>query len=190
MNPRTLACGSFLTLLLALAGCGGRDTGWRVRSDTDRGYSVEFPDSWHVAVQRMSRISEPRELFTVGTAALEWRPTNCEAFAGAAGASMSPADVVVTVWERGLDRGSSWSDFPPRPAAFGPVGNGERAEGNCGEPEGTATHWRNFSDAGRHFHTLVRIGPEASAESAEEAWRILDRLTLDPDYQPGWRASG
>jgi hypothetical protein len=51
-------------------------------------------------------------------------------------------------------------------------------------------HWRNFTDAGRHFHTLVRVGPGASPEAAAEAWRILDSLRLDPDYRPDWRASG
>ena len=138
----------------------------------------------------MSRISEPRELFSVGTVALQWRPTNCEAFAGAAGAGMGPADVVVTVWERGYDRHSTWSEFPGRPTAFGPVGDGEPAGGECGEPAGTKTHWRNFSDAERHFHSLVRIGADASPESVTEAWGVLDRLRLDPKYQPDWRASG
>lgn len=160
------------------------------QSDPSRGYSVEFPDTWEAAKERMSRIGDPRELFTLGTATFHWQPTNCEAFAGAAGASMGPADVVVTVWERGLDRHSAWSDFPHRPAAFGPVGDGEPGNRGCGEPEGTVNHWRNFSDANRHFHTLVRIGPAASSRSAQDVWRILDGLSLDPGYRPGWRASG
>ena len=71
-----------------------------VVSDPARGYSVSFPSSWQKATEQLSRISEPRELLSVGTLALSWQPTNCDAFAGAAGVSMGSADVVVTVWER------------------------------------------------------------------------------------------
>jgi hypothetical protein len=190
MNFRMLAGGSVVILISALCGCDQGDPDWRVQSKPTRGYSLDCPDSWQLATERMSRISEPRELFSLGTVALRWRPTDCEAFAGAAGASMGPGDVVVTVWERGHDRSSTWSDFPARPAAFGPVGDGEPAGRGCGEPRGTMNHWRNFSEGERHFHTLVRIGPDASPDSAAHAWRILDRLRLDPDYRPGWKASG
>ena len=51
-------------------------------------------------------------------------------------------------------------------------------------------HWRNFSDSGRHFHTLVRIGPEATRQAAAEAWGILDSLRLDAGYRPSWLATG
>jgi hypothetical protein len=189
MKRRTpWARGAVVILVVALCGCDQEDPDWTVHSRSARGYTVEFPDSWQVATERMSRLSEPRELFSVGTAALEWKATNCEAFAGAAGASMDRADVVVTVWERGYDGHSAWSDFPARPASFGPVGSGDSARG-CGEPQGTVTHWRNFREAGRHFHTLVRIGPDAPQDSREDAWRILDSLRLDEDYRPGWPAS-
>lgn len=189
MSFRVPAGASALILLCALCGCGQEDPEWAAYSDATRGYSLAMPDEWHLATERMSRISEPRELFSVGTLALQWRPTDCEAFAGAAGAGMGRADVVVTVWERGHDRHSTWSDFPPRPAAFGPVHDGDPAS-DCGEPAGTKTHWRNFSEAGRHFHTFVRIGPDASPGPVAEAWGMLDRLSLDPDYRPDWRASG
>jgi hypothetical protein len=189
MYSRTLARVVPVILLSALFGCGNGSPEWTAHSDPARGYSVEIPEGWRLATEQMSRITDPRELFSVGTSTLEWQRTNCEAFAGAAGAGMGRADVVVTVWERGSDRHSTWSDFPARPAAFGPVGDGEPAEGECGEPAGTTTHWRNFNQAGRHFHTLVRIGPDSSPESAADAWSVLDRLRLDPDYQPDWRAS-
>jgi hypothetical protein len=163
---------------------------WTVHSDRRRGYSVGLPPSWQRAGERMSRIGDPRELVTVGTRSLRWRRTNCEAFAGAAGASMGPRDVVVTVWERGFDDRSAWRDFPRRPQRFGPVGRGEPAAAGCREPAGTRTHWRNFTDAGRHFHTLVRIGRRAPRRRRAQAWRILDSLRFDRGQRPGWRASG
>jgi hypothetical protein len=183
-------CRFSVVALLVLGGCGEGDPASRAHGDRDRGYSVEVPDSWQLASERLSRISEPRELLSVGTTALGWHATDCEAFAGAAGAGMGPRDVVVTVWERGYDRDSAWTDFPARPERFGPVPDAEPAGRGCGEPPGTMIHWRNFSDSGRHLHTLVRIGPDAPAGAAAQAWSILDSLRLDPDYEPSWPASG
>jgi hypothetical protein len=187
--------------LLVLVGCGQQGpasraqrtgeaaTEWAAHADRDRGYRISFPGSWQLASERMSRISDPRELLSIGTTGLSWRPTDCEAFAGAAGAGMGARDVIVTVWERGHDRDSEWIDFPPRPDRFGPSPDAERAGRGCGGPAGTMIHWRNFSDSGRHFHTLVRIGPDAPANAAAKAWPIFDSLRLDPAYQPSWPAS-
>lgn len=188
-------CRFSVVALMVLAGCGQQEAASPAeRTDLaerpDRGFSVSFPASWQLAGERMSRISEPRELLSVGTTALSWQPTDCEAFAGAAGVSMAPRDVVVTVWERGHDRDSEWVDFPARPDRFGPLPDPEPAGRGCGEPARTMNHWRNFSDSGRHFHSLVRIGPDAPASAAAEAWEILDSLRLDPGYTPSWPASG
>ena len=202
MAVSILVCRFSVVALLVFGGCGEQEaasriqrndeevTEWRAHADPNRAYSSRFPASWQLAGERLSRISEPRELLSVGTTTLRWQPTNCEAFAGAAGLSMRPRDVVVTVWERGYDRGSDWVDFPPRPQRFGPVADAEPAGRGCGEPSGTMVHWRNFSDSGRHLHTLVRIGPDAPASTAAQAWRILDSLRLDPDYRPSLPASG
>jgi hypothetical protein len=78
----------------------------------------------------------------------------------------------------------------PLDRSFGPVPDAAPAGPGCGEPPGTVIHWRNFSDSGRHLHTLVRVGSAAPPRAAAEAWRILDSLRLDPDYTPGWPASG
>lgn len=202
MAVSLVVCRFSVVALLVLGGCGEQGaasriqrndeelTEWRTHADPDRGFSVSLPGSWRLAGERMSRISEPRELMSVGTTALRWHQTDCDAFAGAAGASMGARDVVVTVWERGYDRDSDWVDFPPRPERFGPVADAEPAGRGCGEPSGTMAHWRNFSASGRHFHTLVRIGPDAPAGTVAQAWRILDSLRLDSDYQPSWPASG
>jgi hypothetical protein len=113
-------CRLSVVALLVLEGCGqqepasrGERTGdsvthWAARADLDRGYSIRLPSSWRLTSERTSRISDPRELVSIGTAALTWHPTDCEAFAGAAGVSMGPRDVVLTVWERGYDPASAW----------------------------------------------------------------------------------
>ena len=186
--------------LLLLSGCGPRESasadqrpaaavqGWLDHSDASQGYSVSFPASWHRATERMSRIDDPRELLSLGTVPLRWQRTDCEAFAGAAGIGMGVGDVVLTVWERGYASGRS--HFPPRPPRFGPVAGAEPAGPGCGEPAGTTIHWRNFSDSGRQFHTLVRVGPDAPPNEAAQVWHVLDSLRIDPDHQPGWAGSG
>jgi hypothetical protein len=201
MTVRRIVVLSGAAALLAFCGCGQREPvaadpagdsvpGWTLHSDSSHGYSVSFPASWHLATERMSRLGDPRELFSLAIVRLGWQPTDCEAFAGAAGIGMGPGDVAMTVWERGYDPNSAWLDFPPRPQSFGPVPDAEPAGRGCGEPRGTMIHWRNFSDSGRHLHTLVRIGPDAPPRAAAQAWRILDSLDLGPGYRPSWRASG
>ena len=175
--------------LALLCGCGqGEAASEPDPPEPAVSYTVDIPAFWQRTTERMSRLSDPRELFSATTVALSWQRTNCEAFAGAAGEGMRADDVVLTLWERGHASNSAWSDFPQRPPAFGPVDDPER--GTCGEPPGTMVHWRNFTDSGRHFHTLVRVGPDATHEAAAEAWRILDSLRFDPGYRPNWPASG
>lgn len=202
MTFLTLARGIAVSVVVVVVGCGegeqpanGQGTGYSradgsTVSDPAHGYAISFPSSWQIAREQLSRISEPRELFSVGTVALRWQPTNCDAFAGAAGVGMESDDAVVTVWERRGDRDSAWSEFPPGPEGFAEVEDAEPAGPGCGEPRGTMIHWRNFSDSGRRFHTLVRIGPEATQQAAAEAWGILDSLRLDAGYRPSWPATG
>ena len=95
----------------------------------------------------------------------------------------------LTVQERGYDRDSGWLDFPWRPERFGPT-DARPGEEGCGDLPGTTVHWRNITDAGRHFDTLVAIGPDAPASAREQAWHILDSLRLDHDRRPTWPASG
>ena len=188
--------------VLALSGCSEREAEvrdqrsgasgveWTLHRDLARGFSVGVPVTWHRATEAMSRLADPREVVSLGTMTMSWRPTDCEAFAGAAGGSMSTRDVVITIWERGYDERAHWKDFPARPERFGPVADAEPAGDGCGEPPGTLNHWRNFTDAGRHFHTLVRIGPEVPPGAVDEAWGILDSLRFDADYRPEWTSSG
>lgn len=164
---------ALVVALLALTGCRPWLPASAEYADADHGYAVSLPAGWHLATERMSRITNPRELLTVSTVSLSWRATDCEAFAGAAGESMGARDVVVTLWER---RGGK--DFPLRPDRFELAADLKPAGQGCGEPAGTVIHWRDFNDSGRKFHLLVRIGPEAAPGDVDAAWRILDGLVL------------
>lgn len=188
---RLLAAVSVSAVLTA--GCGAAErqrSGWTTYQDAHWGYSVRFPDSWHRAVEPVSpKLTEPREILSMATFPPRYRPTDCEAFGGSARSQMGREDVFLTVQERGYDRDSDWPDFPPRPERFGPT-DPRPAEDGCGDRPGTTVHWRNFTAAGRHFHTLVAIVPDAPLCAREQAWRILDSLRPDPDRRPTWPASG
>jgi hypothetical protein len=154
------------------------------------GYSLSLPDGWRTAREPVSHIGEPREILSVGTFPLRHKPTDCDAFAGSARHDLGPRDAFLTVLERGHDDDSQWRDFPPRPAHFKRAVEAERAEPACGDQVGTSIYWRNFADAGRHFHLLVAIGRDARLDTRKEAWGIADSLRLDPEVRPDWPASG
>ena len=203
MRPATLTRPMTLLLFLlcaAVAGCGGqasRSAGgasapaWTSYRSAEWGYTVSFPRSWHRATEPVApKLADPREILSLATFPLRHRPTNCGALAGSAREDLGPRDAFLTVQERGFDRDSQWLDFPPRPKRFTPTSEtAKAAEPSCGDARGTVVHWSNFTDAGRHFHVLVVVGPQAPAPVRRDAWRILNTLRFDPTVSPDWAAS-
>jgi hypothetical protein len=164
---------------------------WITYRSAKWGYTVSFPPTWQRAERPVTpRLTEPREILSLGSFPLRYRPTNCEAFAGGAREDLGPADAFLTVQERGFDHNSEWLDFPQRPKRFGPTLSANVAEPTCGDRPGTDVRWFNFTDAGRHFHVLVVSGPDAAPDSRRDAWGILNTLRLDPNVKPDWPASG
>jgi hypothetical protein len=158
--------------------------------DARYAYSVSYPSSWYRAEEPVSGdLMDPREILSLATFQLRQHDAgNCEAFAGAARAQLGPADVYVTVQERGTGSGD-WRDFPPRPEHFGPF-DPAPGELGCMDHPGTAVDFFGFTDAGRHFYGLVVIGEEVPARVRDEAWAVLDSLRFDAGYTPDWEASG
>jgi hypothetical protein len=191
------------TLAVSPVGCGGEteratggsldeQSGAPMYQDARLGYSVRLASAWHRAPLPVSQLADPRELVALATFPLARHlPTNCEAFAGSARSQMDREDVFLVVQERGYDRESEWLDFPPRPRSFSPEDPkpAEPGEHGCGDPPDSTVYWRNFSDAGRHFHTLVVMGPDAPPSARTQAWAILDSLRFDSDRRPNWPAS-
>jgi hypothetical protein len=165
---------------------------WTTYQSARWGYTVSFPPPWQRAERSVTpRLTEPREILSLGTFPLRYRPTDCEAFAGSARQDVGPADAFLTIQERGFDPNSEWLDFLPRPKRFAPTHeNANIAEPACGDRPDTDLRWFNFTDAGRHFHVLMVSAPDAPPDLRRDAWRILNTLRLDPDYRPSWPASG
>jgi hypothetical protein len=175
-----------------LAACGGQGSqSAENRSPPDRttyrsakwAYTVSFPSEWRRARGRLSpKLTNPREILSLGTFPLRYRPTDCEAFAGSAQQDVGTRDVFLTIQE---SVGRS-SDFSPRPRHFGPTtkapGQPEAVKpiepSSCPHSD-ALVHWIPFRDAGREFYVLLAFGKSAPQDVQAEAYGILDSLRFD-----------
>jgi hypothetical protein len=180
--------------VLALSGCGQAASSAPTPEPTAysaHGLSVELPPDWQPAGATLTPgLGDPRERLSVGTFPLRYRRTGCAHLPSSALRDLGPTDAFLTLEERGLEPGSSWQGFPPRPEHFGPTPNDASEAAQC-VPEARFTdHWIWFTDGGRHFHLLVAFGPRASRATREETWAILDSLQVDPNVKPDWKSVG
>jgi hypothetical protein len=168
---------------------------WTSYRSAQWGYTVSFPANWQRATRSLTpKLTDPREILSLGTVPLRYRPTNCEAFAGSAQQDLGEQDVLLTVQERGIptpEQGypeGKIDNVGPRPERFGPESGSSPRPTDCPGSQ-ALIQWIDFADAGRHFYALVAFGRSAPAELRRDAYRILDSLHFDPSVKPGWPAS-
>jgi hypothetical protein len=177
--------------------CGPAESppGWTSYRSTRWGYMVSLAANWQRATSSLTpNLADPREILSLGTFPLRYRPTNCEAFAGSAQQDLGDDDAFLTIMESGIPTPEHEYPegrivgVPQRPRRFGPESGGGPRVTDC--PGSRAmVQWINFRDAGRYFYALVAFGKSAPGELRRDAYRILDCLRFDPDLKPYWRAS-
>jgi hypothetical protein len=181
----------------AAGGCGQTESppGWTTYRSATWGYTVSFPAKWQRATRSLTpNLTDPREILSLGTFPLRYKPTNCEAFAGSAQQDLGDRDVLLTLQERGIptpEHGFPEGKIvgvPPRPGRFGPESGSGPRPSDCPGSQ-ALIQWIDFRDAGRHFYVLVAFGRSAPAELRRDAYRILDSLRFDPSVKPDWAAS-
>jgi hypothetical protein len=190
---RTACVKAALALLgvCLLAGCGQSAGASAPAAVSANGLSVQLPDGWQSAEQRLTRLEDPREMLAVGTFPLRYREVLCPQVPSSALEDLGAGDALVTLQERGTDPHSTWPDFPPRPAHFGPTPDDTNSDASACVPGAHfISHWFRFTDAGRHFHVLVAFGPQATQATQEQAWSLLDGLKVDPEPKPDWESAG
>ena len=194
MRTAVLLAALALASTLAVTACGEEPASAplpQLVTDHTHGLAVELPPGWRQATASLTPgLLDPREVLSAATFPLRYQPTGCAHVAGSALDDLGPHDAFVTLQERGRDRDSTWRDFPPRPAHFGPELGGPSEASECVPTARFRDHWFAFSDGDRHFHALVAFGPQAPIAVRREAWAILDSLRIDPRVRPDWRSSG
>jgi hypothetical protein len=169
-----------LALLAAACGVAARPTATSPAAPAahrEHGLVVSLPPGWSAAAESLTpNLTDPREVLAVGTGPLRYRETGCAHVPGSALEDLGPSGALVTLYERARPTGQ----VPARPARFGPGLGGPSEASACVPGARFTDHWFMFADQGRAFHVLVAFGPEASAETRAQAWRILDGLQVDP----------
>jgi hypothetical protein len=176
-------------LLLAVtgAGCGG-DESVPSRGDHESrgaGVRVTLPSGWRVAREAVSpKLFDPREILSVGTFPLRYRPSDCEAFAGGAQQDLGPSDAFLTIQEGGAPIESITS----RPKRFRATDMARARAIDC--PGTDARMYRlRFRDAGRSFLVYLGLGSSTPHVARTQALDILNSLRFDPSVKPDWPAS-
>jgi hypothetical protein len=178
-----------------LCGCGSQSAPAPPRPetfhDTVHGISVDLPPGWERATTSLTPgLTDPREELSVATFPLSYRKGDCAHMPTSALEDLGPGDAFVTLEERGTDPSSTWPDFPPRPAHFWPQQDSDTEAKACAPRAHFKEYWFGFTDGGRHFHTLVAFGPQASDALRRETWKMLDSLKIDPGVKPDWPSAG
>jgi hypothetical protein len=181
----------------AAGGCGHAEPvpGWTTYRSAKWGYTVGFPAGWQRATSSLTpSLTDPREILSLGTFPLRYRPTDCEAFAGSAQQDLGDGDAFVTILERGIPTPRQGYPegkivgVPPRPERFG-ADSGRGVEPTDCPGSRALVQWIDFRDAGRYFYALVAFGRSVPGDLRRDAYRILDSLSFDPKVKPDWPGS-
>jgi hypothetical protein len=176
-----------LLAAVLLGGCSDDDPAPTTSPATGRGITAQLPEGWQsTRTNLIPHLTDPRQAFVAATFPLRYRETECSHVPGSALEDLGPRDAFVELEERGTGGAS----MPPRPERFGPSGLGPSEASACVPKARFVDDWFDFSDAGRRFHVRVAFGPEATAETQDEAWAILDSLEIDPAVKPDWANAG
>lgn len=134
------------------------------------GIEVSLPPHWFIARETLTpHLSDPREVLSVATFPLAYEPGRCNHQPDGAAADMSSRDAFITLQER-----RAAHLFSARPAHFAPA-TGRRLATCLPAMESLMFE---FSESGRSFHALVYLGHQASRQTKNQVFLILDRLRV------------
>jgi hypothetical protein len=173
---RTAACA--VVAILVLAGCDDHKATTARRTQAGHGLTVELPPGWHASgVSLTPNLSDPREVLAAASYPLRYRPHACAQVPVSALEDLGQGGAFVELEERRAGPQDP-SEFPPRPAHFGPSLGGPSEASACAPGVHMSEHWFGFTDHGRHFYGRVAFGPAASKDTQDDAWGLLNSLKV------------
>jgi hypothetical protein len=175
---RTAACA--VVTILVLAGCDDHRAVTPRPTQAGHGLTVELPPGWHTSgVSLTPNLGpDPREVLAAANYLLRYRPHDCAQVPVSALEDLGQRGAFVELEER-LRAGAQYrSEFPPRPAHFGPWLGGPSEASACAPGVHMSEHWFGFTDHGRHFYGRVAFGPAASKDTQDDTWGLLDSLKV------------
>jgi hypothetical protein len=161
--------------IVALAVLVLATAGWTNFQSVRYHYSVRYPSNWHRASRSLTpHLSDPHEILTVGTGRLPVGGPRCAQVPVSALEAVGPTGALVSIQERAP--ATADGGFPPRPARFG--FHAERLEISAclASRARPLVEMVPFTDHGRRFYALVALGRTATAQTRDEALRVLDGL--------------
>jgi hypothetical protein len=165
---------------VVIAGCNDEKHSPPHQTYTSHGLTVELPSGW-----RGTRASltpnlgpDPREVLAVANYPLRYRPHQCAHVPVSALEDLGRSGAFIDLEER--KAGADPSEFPARPAHFGPSLGGPSEAAECAPGTRMSERFFGFTDRGRHLYALVAFGPAASKATRDETWKVLDSLKVGP----------
>jgi hypothetical protein len=145
-------------------------------SNDSKGFSVTYPTDWSPASEIITpTLSDPREMFALGTYPLRPGGPNCAQYPVNALEDLGPTDALIWLAERQQVSGSALA----RPADFETWMTTVQADDSpacLSTPKDFVHHYGSFTDAGREFDLYVAYGTAASPTTLTELWAILNGM--------------
>jgi hypothetical protein len=165
--------------ILVLAGCNDHQSSPAQVTQAGHGLAIALPPGWKTTKVSLTPNlgPDPREVLAAANYPLHYRPHDCAQVPVSALEDLGQSGAFVELEER-RHNAQDRSEFPPRPAHFGPALGGPSEATQCAPNVQMEEHWFGFTDQGRHFYALVAFGPAASKHTHTEAWSLLDSLKV------------
>jgi hypothetical protein len=147
-------------------------------TEVPHGLFVSYPDDWMPASEILTpALTDPREIFAVGTYPLRPGGSTCAQYPVNAIEDLGPADALIWLAERQ----KTSTSVPNRPADFEAwmsAASVDDSPGCLSAPKDFVHRYGGFSDAGREFDLYVAYGASVSPNTLSQLWAILNHMSF------------
>jgi hypothetical protein len=153
-------------------------------TEAPHGFTLTYPSDWTPASEILTpALTDPREIFALGTFPLRQGGPNCAQYPVNAIEDLGSTDALIWLAEREQLSGNA----PVRPADFETwmsTGQADDSPACLSAPKDFVHHSGTFSDAGREFELYIAYGASASPKTLSELWAILNGMTFTIPSSP------